>query len=686
MVKDNPSKNEPANGLTNGLSIDDIDANGYLISNVEQDNESERAYDVDVSQRWDGEGPINGNIIGKVFDTHDAYTFYNQYTFTRGFGIRKHWDYKNKMTNEVYRKWDVVVFNVTYLTNKFKFPFAPFAGYDKVVNSKRAAEEDEDFKTMNPMTVLSSVHPIEVKAFLNLCKLTSISSPKFILLTSPAPSFHHRHRRSFTTAVTAADTNQTTDTFFSNESVTWSSLGVVDQLSRALSSINLNRPSLIQAGCVPRILDGNDVVVAAETGSVVRMANCICDDNGEPLLRVAAVCGRQGWPINKPNIIVSTPAALLNYLHAIDPERRRRAEFIRDVKHVVFDEADMLLCGSFQNQVIRLINMFRFDEKVLSRSKNSPSEKLVDMESVLENNEEIEADSIVEDDQENEDETDVGKSLEEAEPVIVKKRDWRRAREIYERSKQYIFVAATLPANGKRTAGGELKRLFPEAKWVSGLYLHRHNPRLEQKWVEVTVDTQVDVLIDAVNHTKLLSSDNGVSRTMVFANTVEAVEAIATVLQGTGIECYCYHSESSLEERTRNLVDFQENGGIFVCTDAAARGTDIPNVSHVIQAEFATSAVDFLHRVGRTARAGQPGLVTSMYNESNRDLVAAVRQAGKLCEPVEKAFSRKRSFRKKLKKRVRAGASHDSPADAVRLVKVAGGARAVENDGEAVER
>ncbi|GJY22159.1 DEAD-box ATP-dependent RNA helicase 22 [Tanacetum coccineum] len=529
---------------------------------------------------------------------------------------------------------------------------------------------------------------------LNLCKLTSISSPKFILL----PSFHHRHRRSFTTAVTAADKNQTTDTFFSNESVTWSSLGVVDQLSRALSSINLNRPSLIQAGCVPRILDGNDVVVAAETGSgkthaylvplfhnllttttndvneershrislvlcpnvmlceqVVRMANCICDDNGEPLLRVAAVCGRQGWPINKPNIIVSTPAALLNYLHAIDPERRRRAEFIRDVKHVVFDEADMLLCGSFQNQVIRLINMFRFDEKVLSRSKNSPSEKLVDMESVLENNEEIEADSIVEDDEENEDETDVGKSLEEAEPVIVKKRDWRRAREIYERSKQYIFVAATLPENGKRTAGGELKRLFPEAKWVSGLYLHRHNPRLEQKWIEVTVDTQVDVLIDAVNHTKLLSSDNGVSRTMVFANTVEAVEAIATVLQGAGIECYCYHSESSLEERTRNLVDFQENGGIFVCTDAAARGTDIPNVSHVIQAEFATSAVDFLHRVGRTARAGQPGLVTSMYNESNCDLVAAVRQAGKLCEPVEKAFSRKRSFRKKLKKRVRAG-------------------------------
>ncbi|KAI7756972.1 hypothetical protein M8C21_001524 [Ambrosia artemisiifolia] len=553
---------------------------------------------------------------------------------------------------------------------------------------------------------------------LNLCnsKLVVLAPPlNLLLLSSPASRFHLRPRgrvirASFSTAVEKEKEGD--DTFYSDESVSWSSLGISHQLSRALSTIGLNRPSLIQSASIPPILSGNDVVVAAETGSgkthayllplfhnhlstttstptsndsidttydqnvnpppphhislvlcpnvmlceqVVRMATSICNHNGEPLLRVAAVCGRQGWPVNKPNVIVSTPAALLNYLHAIDPERRRRAEFIRDVKHVVFDEADMLLCGSFQNQVIRLINMFRFDEKVLSRANNSPPDKSLDVESEssihvdLENHQEE-----MGDEEESEDETDISDSVEETEAVVMKKRDWRRTREIYERSKQYIFVAATLPENGKRTAGGELKRLFPDATWVSGLYLHRHNPRLEQKWIEVTIDTQVDVLIDAVNQKFEKSSssfDSGCSRTMVFANTVEAVEAIATVLRGAGIECYCYHSESSLEDRTRNLIDFQQKGGIFVCTDAAARGTDIPNVSHVIQAEFATSAVDFLHRVGRTARAGQPGLVTSMYNESNRDLVAAVRHAGKLCQPVEKAFSRKRSFRKKLKKR-----------------------------------
>ena len=50
--------------------------------------------------------------------------------------------------------------------------------------------------------------------------------------------------------------------------------------------------------------------------------------------------------------------------------------------------------------------------------------------------------------------------------------------------------------------------------------------------------------------------------------------------------------------------------------------------------------MDFIHRVGRTARAGQPGLVTSLYTESNKDLVAVVRQAGKLGQPVVKFLSK----------------------------------------------
>ncbi|XP_057948727.1 DEAD-box ATP-dependent RNA helicase 22 isoform X2 [Malania oleifera] len=539
--------------------------------------------------------------------------------------------------------------------------------------------------------------------------LNSSSSPLRSSTSSPRlcffrPNQHgRRHTRAFGTAGVVAPAHS--DTFFADDAVSWTSLGVSDQLSRALSDAGLDRPSLVQAACIPSMLSGTDVVVAAETGSgkthgylvplinklcngpgdsanadahegfnqfpsfslvlcpnialceqVVRMANCLRGDNDEPLLRTAALCGRQGWPVKRPDIIVSTPAALLNYLKAIDPEKRRRSDFMRGVKSVVFDEADILLCGSFQNQVIRLINLLRFDEKLLSQIKGSVPERSIEMDSDspshfdLDEGEDLHIEII----QEEEEDAGVEDFREKIEAGAIKRKDWRRVRKTYKRSKQYIFIAATLPVNGRKTAGGVLKQMFPDASWISGNFLHCHNPRLKQEWVEVTVDTQVDALINAMNsgsRSKFLDSGDGVSRTMVFANTVVAVESVAKILQGAGIECLRYHCDCSLEERAEILTDFQQKGGVLVCTDAAARGLDIPYVSHVIQAEFSKSAVDFLHRTGRTARAGQFGLVTSLYNESSRELVAAVRQAGKLGQPVEEAFSRKRSFRKKLKKR-----------------------------------
>ncbi|KAG2288544.1 hypothetical protein Bca52824_048148 [Brassica carinata] len=421
-----------------------------------------------------------------------------------------------------------------------------------------------------------------------------------------------------------------------------------------------------KAVCIPSILSGKDVIVAAETGSgylapiidqltnsntvldpeltngeerrnpvknislvlcpnvmlceqVVRMVNGLLGEDGSPLLRVEAVCGSQGWPDKQPDLVVSTPAALLNN---IEPKRNRRVEFLPSVKYVVFDEADMLLCG----------------------------ESLAQFDLENEDDADFEEDGSICDEEELEyldDTTQIPTVDNGAGPDI--KKGWRRVRKIYSRSKQYIFIAAILPVNGKKTAGGLLKHMFPDAVG------------LEQKWVEVTVDTQVDALIDAVNN----NNNSTDRRTMVFANTVEAVEAVADILEKASIQCYRYHKNHTLEERANILADFRENGGVFVCTDAAARGVDVPNVSHVIQADFSSCVVDFLHRIGRTARAGQYGTVTSLYTEASRDLVEAIREAVKdgsasecssWCKSnsiflLETAFSRKRGFRDKLKKR-----------------------------------
>lgn len=107
--------------------------------------------------------------------------------------------------------------------------------------------------------------------------------------------------------------------------------------------------------------------------------------------------------------------------------------------------------------------------------------------------------------------------------------------------------------------------------------------RLERRWIEVTADTQVDALLDAVKYGLRSKDHDAPTRTMVFTNTVDAANSVSGILQRVGIPCILYHRESSLEERANNLQSFRDNGGVLVCTDAAARGLDVPNVSHVIQ-------------------------------------------------------------------------------------------------------
>ncbi|KAF3322951.1 DEAD-box ATP-dependent RNA helicase 22 isoform X2 [Carex littledalei] len=531
--------------------------------------------------------------------------------------------------------------------------------------------------------LLHHLHP-------RLSSSLSFSSKYLLILSNPSsPPLHQRlvHTSSSRALCTAAEERAEIhggekDGFFASDSVTWKSLGISDRVAQALTDSGFHGPSLVQAACIPHILRGSDVVVAAETGSgkthgylvplidklgtvsappenelthdalqnqemilvlcpnvmlcdqVVGMANSLLDQSGKQLVKVAAVCGQKGWPMIQPDVLVSTPGALLNYLCEYDREKRRRDQFLRRVKFVVFDEADMLLCGSFQNQVIRLIHMLRFDEKLLSRMTGPNEEAKTDgtHEPDEESDPEVgDTDVSYEDEIENEEILEISTAEEESSNGTRVRKDWRRVREIYTRSKQYVFVAATLPQSGKKTAGGVLKRMFPDATWVSGARLHRHNPRLEQRWIQVTADTQVDDLLEAVRYS--YKSDE-LTRTMVFTNTVESANSITDILERAGIRCLLYHSESSMEERTANLCAFRDTGGVLVCTDAAARGLDIPNVSHVIQAEFATSAVDFLHRVGRTARAGLAGVVTSLYTRSNRDLVNAVRDAEDTSQPV----------------------------------------------------
>lgn len=96
---------------------------------------------------------------------------------------------------------------------------------------------------------------------------------------------------------------------------------------------------------------------------LVDMANALRGEDGAPLVHVGVITGGQGWPKHLLDVVVATPATMMNNLFGFDANRRRCMAFVRAVRMVVFDEADMLLGGGFVHDVGRLVDLFHLEEK-----------------------------------------------------------------------------------------------------------------------------------------------------------------------------------------------------------------------------------------------------------------------------------------------------------------------------------
>ncbi len=97
-------------------------------------------------------------------------------------------------------------------------------------------------------------------------------------------------------------------------------------------------------------------------------------------------------------------------------------------------------------------------------------------------------------------------------------------------------------------------------------------------------------------------------RTMVFVNTKRAAEEIARLLEHNGLPAEAISGDVPQNKRLRMVKDFQEGTlPVLVATDVASRGLHVPDVSHVINYDLPQDAADYVHRIGRTARAGASG-------------------------------------------------------------------------------
>jgi len=111
---------------------------------------------------------------------------------------------------------------------------------------------------------------------------------------------------------------------------------------------------------------------------------------------------------------------------------------------------------------------------------------------------------------------------------------------------------------------------------------------------------------------KILSAESG--RCIIFARTKRGTERLAKSLVSDGFRAAMIHGDRSQSQRTAALTGFQQGKfQILVATDVASRGIHVQDIAHVINYDLPQIAEDFVHRVGRTARAGSSGLASTLY-------------------------------------------------------------------------
>ncbi len=133
--------------------------------------------------------------------------------------------------------------------------------------------------------------------------------------------------------------------------------------------------------------------------------------------------------------------------------------------------------------------------------------------------------------------------------------------------------------------------------------------KLEQVYYDVNAPEKFSLLVH------LLKQEDS-NLVMVFSNTKRNADVLARNLKAQGINAMALHGDLSQNKRIHILEKFHKSEKfILVCTDVAARGLDIKNVSHVYNYDSPKNSTDYIHRVGRTARAGKEGKAISILGD-----------------------------------------------------------------------
>ena len=208
--------------------------------------------------------------------------------------------------------------------------------------------------------------------------------------------------------------------------------------------------------------------------------------------------------------------------------------------------------------------------------------------------------------------------------------------------RQTLFFSATMPRAIKELAD----RYLTNPAEVAVTPVAKTADRVEQVVTHVNQQEKTALLT-------LLLQPGDFGRTLVFSRTKHGADKIVRLLEAAGIAANAIHGNKSQAQRERALALFRSGEvPVLIATDIAARGIDIPGVGHVINYDLPEVAEQYVHRIGRTARAGAEGRAIAFCSPDERGLLRDIERLTRQkidVSPLPQDFTSKLEALRRLK-------------------------------------
>jgi ATP-dependent RNA helicase RhlE len=375
----------------------------------------------------------------------------------------------------------------------------------------------------------------------------------------------------------------------SARATSFAELGLLPELLKAVAEQGYTEPTPIQAQAIPLVLEGRDVMGAAQTGTGKTAGFTL------PLLhRLARHANTSASPARHPvRALILTPTREL--AAQIEESVRTYGKYIALRSTVVFGGIDM------KPQTAALRQGVEFLVATPGRLLDHVQQKTANLQQV---------EAFV---------------LDEADRMLDMGfiPDVRRIMSLLPKRRQNLLFSATLT--------GEIRTLADS---------FLHDPVLVQVARNNAAADSVTHVVHPVRRERkrellgYLIQSRALSQVLVFTSTRIGANRLAYQLNRDGIHAAAIHGDKSQPERLQALDDFKSGRvGVLVATDVAARGLDIEDLPYVVNFELPGAPEDYVHRIGRTGRAGASGEAISLVCSEEHERLEAIEKLARLNIP-----------------------------------------------------